>query len=173
MESVIDLKQVTRQAGAGEVASFEALYRHLVDRIFAYIVCRIATRELAEEVTQDSFIELYRALPKFSYQSDAAFYGFVFTIVKRQLAQQYAKQARIKTEQLEETHYGETPQTERTLAVTQALATLDDRTRDIVVLHHWSRFTFGEIADMLAMHESAVRVRHHRAMGALRNVLIM
>jgi RNA polymerase sigma-70 factor (ECF subfamily) len=53
------------------------------------------------------------------------------------------------------------------LDVAQALDTLEETTREILVLHHFSRYTFGEIALLLDMTESAVRVRHHRAVQTL------
>lgn len=171
MESVIDIQALSQRAGAGETAAFETLYQHMVERVFAYVVSRVSTREVAHELTQDTFIALYRALPKFAYQSDAAFYGFVFTIVKRQLAQHYEKNRTTQTQEFNEAEHAIETAVEANLAVTQALASLEDVTREIVVLHHWSRFTFGEIAVMLSMTESAVRVRHHRALQSLKGRL--
>lgn len=171
MESVVDLKDLTTRAGAGQASAFEELYRHMVDRIFAYVASRTATRESAQEVTQDAFIELYRSLPKFTYRSDEAFYGFLFTIVKRQLAQHYAAQKVHATTALNDDTVVEETRIEESLSVTKALASLDEVTREIMVLHHWSRFTFGEIATMLGMQESAVRVRHHRALATLSPLL--
>jgi RNA polymerase sigma factor (sigma-70 family) len=66
----------------------------------------------------------------------------------------------------------ETTSPETTLALTEALKQLDECSREIVVLHHWSRYTFGEIATIVDMTEEAVRVRHHRAKAVLKDLLI-
>jgi RNA polymerase sigma factor (sigma-70 family) len=57
------------------------------------------------------------------------------------------------------------------LDVVTALDTLDEHTREIVVLHHFSGYSFVEIAPIMRMTESAVRVRHHRALKSLHDTL--
>lgn len=172
MESVIDIETAVREASAGNAASFETLYTHLVDRVFSFICARTSTRTEAFDVTQDTFVELYKALRTFTYERDAAFYGFVFTIARRQLAQHYAKRAKHHTDALTEdlVPSGDVS-CELTAAVHQALDSLDDRSREIVVLHHFARYTFAEIATLINMTESAVRVRHHRARARLAETL--
>jgi RNA polymerase sigma factor (sigma-70 family) len=105
------------------------------------------------------------------YQSDAAFYGFVFTIAKRQLVRAYRKTDDTVHLEHEEDFPHETAHTTDEDTVARALTTLDDISREIIVLHHWSRYTFKEIAEMFGMNENAVRVRHHRALGTLRTTL--
>jgi RNA polymerase sigma-70 factor, ECF subfamily len=172
MESVKDISEHLRGAALGDTKAFEALYTALVDRVFAYVATRTNSREDAYEVTQDSFVELYRALPKFTYSTDAGFYTYLFTIVKRQLARYYDAKQKEPRSTIDPDTIAVHREHERDEAVAQALKTLDERTREIIELHHWSRFTFGEIASMLGMTESAVRVRHHRALGSLAHLLI-
>jgi RNA polymerase sigma-70 factor, ECF subfamily len=172
MESVKDISTYVRSAAAGDTRAFETLYTMLVDRVFAYVAVRTNGRDDAYEVTQDSFVELYRALPKFTYSTDAGFYAYLFTIVKRQLARYYNVKQKEPRSAIDPDTIAIPHEHERDEAVARALLTLDERTREIVELHHWSRFTFGEIADMLGMNESAVRVRHHRALGSLAHLLI-
>ncbi len=164
MESVINIEALVKAVAAGNETSFEQLYTHLADRVFSFVSARTSTRTEALDVTQDTFVELYKALSGFRYERDAAFYSFVFTIARRQLAQHYDKRAKHQvTELVEEVTPSETASAELTSEVQQALETLDDRSREIVVLHHFSRYTFAEIAALINMTESAVRVRHHRA----------
>ncbi len=172
MESVVDIQQTVAAASRGDQASFSVLYEHLGDRVFAFVLSRTSNRTVALDVTQDSFVELFKALPKFTYQSDAAFFAFVFTIVRRQVAQYYHRHNKEQVVELHEEFIAESgPGAAELHAVHAALATLDEATRDIVVLHHWSRYTFAEIAAMVNMTESAVRVRHHRARATLAEAL--
>ena len=173
MEPTRNIETLTAEYKAGDTACFEELYRLLLPAVFAYVSHRTSTREQALDVTQDSFIELSRSLAGFTYRSDGAFYAFLFTIVRRQLAKHYGLVKKHDTADEEVLHSvpnGE-PAAEVSLAVRAALEALDERAREIVVLHHWSRYTFGEIAAILHMTESAVRVRHHRAQATLRTVL--
>lgn len=168
-----DLERIVTEAAGGDTASFHVLYEHTVSKVYAFLVYRLPTKEAALDCTQDSFVALYQALPTFTYKSEAEFYGFIFTIVRRTLAKHY--QAREKeggrVDVPQEQLASPDSNLEQTVAVRQALDTLDEVTREIVVLHHWSRFTFAEIATLYNMKESAVRVRHHRARAALADIL--
>lgn len=167
-----ELAVLLAESARGNTASFKELYEFLSNRVFAYVRSRTATRDDALDTTQQVFIELWKSLPRFTYQSDPAFYAFLFTIAKRQLVRVYREREHAplllehEEEIADEEGNGDEGDT-----VMRALALLDEISREIVVLHHWSRYTFGEIATMLDMNESAVRVRHHRALGTLRTVL--
>jgi len=172
IDSENTLEQLLRESARGNTGSFKELYEILSNRIFAYVRARTGEREEALDTTQQIFIELWKALPRFTYRSDAAFYGFLFTIAKRQLIRTYraGKDAAVPLDH-EENIPDREEDTEREDTLTRALASLDEISREIVVLHHWSRYTFGEIGEMLDMNESAVRVRHHRACTTLKATL--
>ncbi len=158
-----------------ETDSFQQLYAIVQPKVFSYVSYRTNTREQAIDVTQDILIELNQSLPKFAYHSDAEFFGFVFTITRRVLARHYAhkhtKAARVQSDvELDEIAPVES-ESEMVLAVRQALEKLDTAERDIIVLHHWSRYTFGEIGAMVNMTEGAVRTKHHRARSKLAHLL--
>ncbi len=171
------ISELVRRSAAGDAAAFKALYEHLADRVFAYVHYRTSCRENATDLTQEVFIDLYKALPSFRYSSVEQFYGFVFTITKRKLAKHYTDKHTVagkQTSELDEANYtDETGDPATSLAVRTALAALDEIAREIIVLHHWSRYTFPEIATLIDMTESAVRVRHHRALKTLSASLAM
>jgi RNA polymerase sigma-70 factor, ECF subfamily len=171
MEYIDDTSQLVQKSASGDAGSFKELYEHLLDKVFAYVRYRTHTEEDATDLTQEVFVDLYKALPAFTYSSKEQFYGFVFTITKRKLAKHYANkhtQALKNTSEFDEDRYVETASDVHMSAdIAHALTALDGITRDIVVLHHWSRYTFPEIATLIGMTESAVRVRHHRALKTL------
>ncbi len=170
-----ELRELIIESAKGDTESCKKLYESLADRVFAYVRFRTSTKEQALDLTQDIFIDLFATLSHFTYQSRAQFYSYVFVIARRKLARHYADSERRGTrvmgefdeETMSPTQVGTPTETESDVA--RALATLDDATREIVVLHHWSRYTFGEIGTLLNMTESAVRVRHHRALTRLRD----
>jgi RNA polymerase sigma factor (sigma-70 family) len=169
-----DLQTLLEACSTDISGHFRPVYEHLIDRVYAYVRYRVHTETTAQDLTQDVFIDLYESLPSFTYQSDAQFYSFVFTITKRKLAKHYGKQAVEHAQVAEVDEFllpSPTADTETTDAVLRALATLEPDTREIITLHHWSRYTFPEIASLLHMTESAVRVRHHRALKTLATIL--
>lgn len=152
---------------------FQAVYDLLIDQVFSYLRNRTKNQEDATDLTQDVFIELYQALPQFKYRSDGEFYGFLYLICKRKLAKYYGKQ---KGEDLPGDEFLEnlpdqhqTPTEEIDIDI--ALKKLEPETREILILHHWQRHTFKEIAEILGTTESAARVKHHRALSILNTLL--
>lgn len=170
-----NLGPLIEKSSAGDASAFEALYKILVPKVFGYIEYRLRIRDVARECTQDVFIALYEALPRFQYQSDEQFYSYLFTITKRVLLKQYYNKHTVASAQRvaeEGDHFPDRPNQYETIdSVTRALATLDAVSREIIVLHHWSRYTFPEIAALIGMTESAVRVRHHRAQKQIATLL--
>lgn len=157
----------------GDGRAFQQLYDLLAGRVFSYVRSRIGSRDDALDCTQQVFIELWKALARFRYQSDPQFYAFVFTITKRQIIRLHQLQKRLPDQLNNEEYVADTPHDGETSdLVERLLKNLSELDREIIILHHWSRYTFNEIAEMLTLNESAVRVRHHRALQTLKNKLI-
>lgn len=153
----------------GNSEEFRSIYEGLIDQVYPYIRYRTSTEDQALDLTQEVFIDLFQALQTFTYHTQAQFYSFVFVIVRRKLAKHYATQnlKQPTTEFDDASVAAPSEDMETSDAVERALAALDDLTREIIILHHWSRCTFMEIATFLNLNESAVRVRHHRALKLL------
>ena len=169
MADIADLEAKLDAIRNGSSEGFRGVYEGLIDQVYPYVRYRTSTEDQAIDLTQEVFIDLYQALRTFTYHTRAQFYGFVFVIVRRKLAKHYAgENLRQPTTEFDESVIA-APQEdiETSDAVRRALATLDDLTREVVILHHWSRCTFIEIAAVLNLNESAVRVRHHRALKVL------
>ena len=167
-----DIKTLVTKSATGDNESCKKLYEHLADKVFAYVHYRVATREQAVDVTQDVFIDLFPALATFVYQSREQFYAFVFVITRRKIARHYANTKSTAKQTFDEVHMSESNSLTSEanplqLDIRVALQTLDEVARDIVILHHWSLYTLKEIAVLKEMNESAVRVRHHRALKQL------
>ncbi len=168
-----DIRILVESSAKGDAESFKQLYEHLIDKVYAYLRYRTATTDTATDLAQDVFVSLYAALPNFTYRSRAEFYAYVFQIVRRTLARHYGDKhtvARKLRAGIDETLLPDTPQDPLIREdIGRALHTLEPLTREVVILHHWSGYTFGEIGEMLKLTEAAARVRHHRALDTLRN----
>jgi len=170
MTQIDAMRVLVEQCSRGDAGAFKQLYETLVGRVFGYLASR-TNHTTATDLTQDCFVELYKSLPSFTYRSEPEFHSFVFVIVKRMLAKHYdgkhTKASKEGTELDEDTIAATSEDTVTTISIQQALATLDEVTREIIVLHHWSRYSFSEIAVILNMSEAAARTRHHRALTKL------
>jgi RNA polymerase sigma-70 factor (ECF subfamily) len=168
------LEKLVRGSVAGDTASFRFLVERLEQKLFGYIHSRSRSRDDALDTLQNTLILMWQSLRRFEYRSDEAFYRFVFTIAKREMVRSHRRKEEVSLDDISElADMASTADTYDRIAVTQSLQRLDERSRDILVLRHWSGFSLKEIAGLLSMREEAVRVRHHRALEKLRALLPM
>lgn len=167
-----ELRQVLSEASQGSESAFRSVYDLMVDRIFSYVRSRVREREDAHDLVQDVFVDVWAALPNFTYISDAHFYGFVFTITKRKLARHYGKRM---TESIEDLSPYDHPRVSPDIVDPDGMQNLvdelSDKYRDVILLRYWSGFSFAEIAEILDTTETNAKVRHHRAIKELQKIM--
>jgi RNA polymerase sigma-70 factor (ECF subfamily) len=166
------LSEALAKAAGGDERAFRALYDHLVDRLFSYVRSRAREREEATDVVQDIFLDIWGALPRFQYISDAHFYGFVFTIAKRRLIRHYKSH---RHESLDDLEPNQIPRIDADITdpdgVRALVDTLSEKYRDVIVLRYWSGLSFADIAFLLDTTETNAKVRHHRALKELHKLM--
>lgn len=173
------LKDFVARAQRGDQDAFRALFDAFYDRLFSYAVAHTGSRDGAMDLVQETFVDLWKELPKFRYRSDGEFRGFVFLILKRKISKHRGVMKRAH-ESLDERYealgdadeaLGVLPEYEDHRGLMRAVGMLSETSREILSLRHWSDLSFKEIARILDIGESAAKVRHHRAIGELRDVL--
>lgn len=173
MADNLGLGALIEKSAQGDEASLRSLSTIISRPLFPYLMGRTGRKEDAMDALQDTLVDVWQSLSRFSYKSDAAFFRFVFTIGKRKLARIHAM--RIREEPLSDTHdvadMDSLSDAQHRIVMERAIHKLPEKDRDIVSLRYWSEFSFSDIAKIMAMSEGAVRVRHHRALRELENIL--
>jgi RNA polymerase sigma-70 factor (ECF subfamily) len=162
---------VAAQAGNNE--AFASLVK--VHQRRAYAVCRaiVLTHEDAEDAVQDGFLHAYKALGRFL--PDQPFGAWLYRIMANASLDLVRRRKVRDADELPETialpfrDPGESDELRRRLQ--QALATLGERQRAVIVLHDIEGFTHGEIGGMLGIPEGTARSDLHHARAALRKLL--
>ncbi|MBP9772132.1 MAG: RNA polymerase sigma factor [Candidatus Pacebacteria bacterium] len=158
----------------GDEAAFGEFYKSLSGRVFSYVVPRAGSREEALDLMQEVFLNIWSARLRFDYRNDASVYGFVFTIARRVLARHYGNRAKDKAIEAmtqDERYDMDIDSLGDVHTVERALVELSEDDRDIVTLRYWSGLSFAEIAGIQGKAETAVRVKHHRALEKLKTIL--
>ena len=169
-----DIENLVILSSQGDKTAFHSLYDSLNNTLFKYIVSRTRDREEAVDLLQDVFIDLWKGLQKFSYSSEGQFYGFVFTITKRKLSRHYKTNK--NTLELDENIPGQNyemdvEKTDDLQIMTKAVGELKEKNRIVIELRYWSGLTFNEIGTILNCKETTVKVRHHRALKTLEELM--
>jgi len=155
---------------------FEALYRRTFPRVYAYVASILRDRSAAEEVTAQAFERAYRKRSTYRPGRGTAD-AWVFGIARHAALDELRRLKRRATLEGEpEDVHGPTPEGHaeavvRRETVRAALAQLDPRDRDLVVLKFHGGLSNGEIGGVLGMSESNVGTKLHRAMEKLRTVV--
>lgn len=171
----------------GDTGSFETLLRKYFPRIFNYIYRLVGSRETAEDLTQETFVRVYRAAV--SYQPRAKFQTWLFTVarnlalnelrrLKRKMvsldADREGKDGRMRTQMADPRAYPADEQLllkERRQQIRSAIASLPESQRSAVVLRRYEGFSYEQIAQALGLSVSAVKSLLSRAKENLKERL--
>lgn len=145
------------------------LYRDIQPRLFMFFYVKTGHFATAEDLTQDVFYEAYKNIAQF--QGNASLKTWVFAIAQNRLKKFYRSKAYSQQLQqwLEDGYQPTVLSTERqvelkdeTRALWQALASLDETTREIALLRLYGELSFKEISVLVVHSENYCRVTFHR-----------
>lgn len=170
--------ELVRQAKGGDTAAFETLVRRHQARIRGMVYHMTGHREDAEDLTQAAFLRAYRALRRFQGQS--SFYTWLYRIAVN-LTLNFIKQRRRRTgagvlslDDMDSTAEREPEYIERAGRETpdrsahlseiqrrihEALGTLTEKHRAVVVMHDLQGMSHEDIARVLRIPTATVRTR--------------
>jgi len=155
----------------GNTAAFEPLVRKYQDRIYSFIIRIVRSEEDAKDVVQEVFLKAFRSLH--SFKGEAKFSTWLFQIAyNTAISLQRKQQKSLLLERnlgKEITYYGYSPDQnnmeseERKLLVNQAIDKLSSSDAAIVNLYYKEELPVAEIAGIMQMSESNVKVKLHRS----------
>lgn len=155
------------KAQDGDDEAFHHIYELLVDRLFNYALSHTRVRDDALDVTQDTFVELWKSFSGFRYKGKEKFLGFVFIILKRRLARHYAFTKKQNSQDAEEFKDSYEMHVEDYRHLAGTIELLSEKYKDVIKLRYWSSLSFAEIGDTLGINENTAKVTHHRALKKL------
>ena len=163
---------LVQRARAGDRRAFERLYREHVGRVYGLCLRMTRDAQLAEDCTQETFINAWRALGKFETRSSLA--TWLHRIAVNVSLAKRRKSGRVESSPEEE----EVEASEWTLEtpvevheIESAIGELPEGARDALVLHALYGYSHGEAAQMLGIAEGTCKAQLHRARKLLRERL--
>jgi RNA polymerase sigma-70 factor (ECF subfamily) len=161
-------------------------YRELVVRnqalIFTVCLKMLGDRTEAEDAAQEVFLQAYRSLQEF--KGESAFSSWLYKIaankcldIRRKkarraaIAPQTVLQEDLPARSVEPTPEEELLANERKHEIQAMVDSLPLKYRDVVVLYHYKRLSYKEIAAILGIEVKSVETRMSRAKKMLRDLL--
>jgi RNA polymerase sigma factor (sigma-70 family) len=147
-----------------DAAGFEAFYRRNLPRIVRACALVTLDRSRAEDLAAEAFIRLWANWGRIGSEDHAG--GFVFKTAMRLCLRDRSIRRRPLPTAMEPADGFERALDRADVA--QALAGLSVRQRQVVAMRDWAGFETSEVAEVLGMRESTVRVQLARARERLR-----
>lgn len=165
-----------RALAAGDHSAFASLVQRWQTRLINFFYRSTHNRADAEDLAQETFLELYRAAPR--YTARGTFSAFIFTLARRRLIDNYRKRARRPLDFIDPTDFvmqqhAEPVDGSREIeqAFHHALAALPENQRNAILLRQQQGLAYDEIAKALDTSTSSVKTWIHRARTQLRQEL--
>lgn len=169
------LQTFIRDAQHGSRQAYGEIYRILLPKIFRFVWYEVRDKQTAEDLTQVTFLRLWKAIN--SYDADkGSFPSFTFAIARNLIIDWQRKKRAVSLEAI-----GEVEQRDEVIdrmiqhdvvdRVRQALAMLPAEDRQLVTLRHFEEVPYEEIANIVGKQEGAVRVKLHRILRQLKDIL--
>ncbi len=175
-------------AAAGDEAAWRSLVEQYTRRVYALLAHQCRDRELAEELTQATFVKLFDQLRRQDgYREQGRFEAYLFRIAMNHLRDEMRRRKRqARTMDVNGQDFLLPPQQsgreqraplermqheEQVRKLRTAIAAMSESDQQILHLRHTAGMAFAEIAETLGEPLGTVLARAHRALKKLREML--
>lgn len=160
-------------------ADFERMYQDYFPKIYNHVFYKLLHKEQTEDVVSAIFLKVSENILHFDPQK-ASFNTWIFTIAKNTLTDYYRLRRRYIS--LDDPENGGELQNDvevqsRLIAADElkelfnTLASLDEKTREVISLKYFGEFTNRDIARLTGIKESTVSTICQRGLEKLRKVI--
>lgn len=175
--------RLVERVQAGEVEAFGLIYDRYVDTVFRFVYFRVGNRQLAEDLTSDTFLRALKRIGSVTWQGRDL--GAWLVTIARNLVADHFKSGRHRLE----VTTGDVLDAERedrgpegspeaavvehitNIALLQAVKQLNPEQQECIVLRFLQGFSVAETAEAMGKNEGAIKALQYRAVRALARLL--
>ena len=165
-------------AAQQDIVNFHAIYELYRERVFRYIRFHVPTKEVAEDLTSESFIKAISAFSRFNGR-EAECASWLYTIAGNTIADWYRKKQEVPLDEKIENPAGEqcvekiNNKIDARIEQDQLLFCINqlaEKERLVLILKTFEELTFQQIANLLQKKESAIKMLYYRSLTKLKSV---
>jgi RNA polymerase sigma-70 factor (ECF subfamily) len=170
-------------AQGGDAGAFGKIYDRYVDTVFRFVYFRVGNRQLAEDLTSDTFLRALKRIGSFTWQGRDL--GAWLVTIARNLVADHFKSGRYRLEVttgdvLDADREDRGPEASPEVAVVDhitnialltAVKQLNPEQQECIVLRFLQGFSVAETAQAMGKNEGAIKALQYRAVRALARLL--
>ncbi|HET9518041.1 MAG TPA: sigma-70 family RNA polymerase sigma factor [Actinoplanes sp.] len=174
---------LVERAQAGESEAFGLIYDRYMDTVFRFVYFRVGNRQLAEDLTADTFLRALKRIGSFTWQGRDL--GAWLVTIARNLVADHFKSGRYRLEVttgdvLDADREDRGPEGSPEAAVVDhitnvalltAVKQLNPEQQECIVLRFLQGFSVAETAQAMGKNEGAIKALQYRAVRALARLL--
>lgn len=168
--------RLVEQAAKGDKSAFGSLYERYLDEIYRYVYFRLFDHQEAEDLTEMAFLKAWEALPK-SRKKIKNFRAWIYRIAHNLVIDEVRKKIPVSLEgnALDRENHIEVEsileEKQESQALVHALAQLEHKYRQVIVLRFFNQVSHAEVAHILELDEGHIRVLQYRGLKRLRQLM--
>jgi RNA polymerase sigma-70 factor (ECF subfamily) len=171
-------QQLVERAVRGEHGAFSRLYQHHVDDVFNYVMFRVRDQGVAEDLTQDVFVNALGAIS--NLRETWRFRNWLLRIAHNRVANHWRSAGRAPSSvELEPDHEVALEESEKEVTETRlsaeevlsASAKLTELQQQVIALRFVAGLSVAETAEAMDRSVGAVKNLQHNALASLRKRL--
>jgi len=165
--------------------ALKMIYKRYELKIFNFILRNTGSREIAQELIQETFTRIWLAAHTFDQQKGhfkAWLYTIALNLTRNEMSKKEYTYHYIDSAEIHDIHqqrkliHAQGPnnileQKELKNSITRALGKLKPSLREVVVMKNFQHLKFREIAEATKLPESTLKARYHRAIELLKKHL--
>lgn len=182
-DAAAEVWALVERAQAGETEAFGLIYDRYMETVFRFIYFRVGNRQLAEDLTSDTFLRALKRIGSFTWQGRDL--GAWLVTIARNLVADHFKSGRYRLEittgdvldaEKEDRGPEGTPETAVVDHITNvtlltAVKQLNPEQQECIVLRFLHGFSVAETAQAMGKNEGAIKALQYRAVRALARLL--
>jgi RNA polymerase sigma-70 factor (ECF subfamily) len=174
--------QLVDRAKAGDTDAFAQLYDRYLDTIYRYVYYRVGSRQLAEDLTSETFLRALRSMGTFTWQGRD--FGAWLVTIARNLVADHFKSSRFRLEitiadmvategstETAESPEGVVLRSLTNAALLAAVKRLNPQQQECLVLRFLQGLSVAETAKVMGKNEGAIKTLQYRAVRTLAQLL--
>ncbi len=146
--------------------SLEILYNMFKKGVFAIALSIVSDYQLAEDCVAETFIRLTQVKRFSEKKGDGR--GFIYTIARNVSMEHYRKYKKSAVNMVIQSYGQADDKVDDCIFINQLLKHLNDKQKQVVIMHCYNELTFKEIAKIIKSPETTVKSRYKKAIEILK-----